>query len=377
MKSSTKILLITNLCSPYRVGLFELLHKMYDIRFLFFSAGEERYYDGESTIGDFRGEYLWGFQVGSRIKINPRLIKELAFSHYTHVIKCINGPVPLLAAFVIAKFRGKKFILWTSLWHHPETTFHRVFFPVVRWIYEKCDAVVVYGAHVKKYLVSLGLPGDKISIAWQVQDNAKFNMPVAKGEKEELREGLSIKTSKVVLYVGRLVADKGVPILVEAFRGLGLPDVSLLLVGNGPLASDVDNRTAERIFHVPRVQATELFRYYALSDILVLPSITTPVFKEPWGFVVNEAMCQGCAIITSDAVGAGVGGLVEEGGNGLVVPERSVPALAGALSKLLTDDVQLNRMKIRSKEIIREWTYPKMAEGFTEALAIADGRKGG
>lgn len=357
------------------MGLFELLNKMYDIRFLFFSSGEESYYDGERLLGDFRGGYVNGFNLLPKVRINPGLIRELLFSGYTHLVKCINGPVPLLASFLIAKLRRKKFILWTGIWNHPDTLFHRISFPLTKFLYRHSDAIVVYGSHVKRYLVSLGIPAEKIAIGWQVQDNAKFERIATEEEKRSLREALGIRTRRVILFIGRLVDQKGIRLLIQAFRSIGSDDISLLLIGRGPLEEYLKKETSatNRIFHVPSVPGEELYRYYGITDILVLPSVTTDTIKETWGFVVNEAMCQGCAIVTSDAVGAGVGGLVEEGANGYVVPENNVPALADALRKILSDEELLNRMKKASKEIIKDWTYPKMAAGFSEALRVADG----
>lgn len=367
-----KILLVTNLCPLYRVGLFELLHKLYDIRFLFY-AKEEKNFDGESLKGDFGGQNLGGFHVLPKVRINPGLFWKLIFDDYTHLIKCINGPIPLLASFAIAKLRRKRFILWTGVWHHPQNLFHKFSFPFVNYLYRHSDAIVVYGSHIKKYLVELGVPPQKISIAWQVQDNAIFARPVSEEQKSEKKRELGIKTTRLILFVGRLVEQKGIRILLEAYRLLENRDVSLLIIGRGALEEEVKRAmpSLDRVHHLSHVSPEDLHAYYAISDLLVLPSITTETFKEPWGFVVNEAMCQGCAVITSDAVGAGVGGLVEHGKNGFIVPENDPPALAGALETLLNDNQFLDRMKTRSQEIIREWTYPKMADGFARALDAA------
>ena len=64
-----------------------------------------------------------------------------------------------------------------------------------------------------------------------------------------------------------------------------------------------------------------------MADVYVLPSITTRLFKEPWGLVVNEAFNQGVPVIATDAVGAAAGGLVENGVNGFVVPEGNSRAI--------------------------------------------------
>lgn len=369
-----KLLFVTNLCPQYRVKLFELLGEMYDIEFLFY-ARKERLYDGENFMGRFRGEYLEGIKVLPKVTINPRLIKKLLFDDYTHVIKCVNGPVPLLACFAFAKLRRKKFILWTGIWHHPQTLFHKRSFPFIKYLYRHSDAVAVYGPHVKRYLTSLGVPPEKITVAWQTQDQELFARAVSDEERHEKRRELNISTPHLMLFVGRLAEQKGIRVLLEAFRSLHGKDVSLLVIGRGPLEVEVKNaaQAHDQIRHIPRVAAEDLYLYYAIADVLVLPSVTTDDFREPWGFVVNEAMYQGCAVITSDAVGAGVGGLIEEGRNGFIVPENDARALAQAIEQVFGDPEALLRMKNESREIIRQWTYPRMAEGFTQALAVADG----
>lgn len=362
-----KVLLITNLCAPYRVGLFELLAQRYEIKFLFFSSGEEKYYDGPSVTGNFDGEYLKGFYLFPKVKINPKLVKALIFDDYTHIVKCVNGPIPILLSFLIGKIRGKKIILWSSFWRHPSTTFHKFSFPVIKWLYKKCDAVVVYGTHVQRYLESIGIKSEKIFIGWQVQDNKKFQQKVSCEEKNLLKRKLAIDNHKVILFVGRLVEVKGLPYLLEAFGKLNNKSYKLLIVGSGQ-DERLINKNDPNIIHIPKVQGSELYMYYNLADVFVLPSITTDSFKENWGFVVNEAMCQRCAIITSNAVGAGVGGLVEEGKNGYIVPERNSEQLLIALEKVLSDDQLLSSMQNRSLEIIDEWTYEKQASGFIQAI---------
>ena len=73
------------------------------------------------------------------------------------------------------------------------------------------------------------------------------------------------------------------------------------------------------------------------ATCLVLPSITTRETNEPWGLVVNEAMHAGLPVVATDAVGAAVGGLVRDGHNGYVVPERNPERLGDAIRRLLGD----------------------------------------
>jgi len=371
-----KILLIVNLCTHYRVKLFELLDKMYDIRFLFFSKGE-RYYDGQQHLGNFKGEYLWGLNILPRVRINPKLIYELLFYDYDVLVKCINGPLPILLSFFISKIRGKKFILWTGLWHHPETLFHRFSFPFVKFIYRHSDAICVYGAHVKKYLISLGIDKNKIFIFQKAADNSLYNKSISTERVDSLTRDLNINGKKVVLFVGQLKKEKGVSYLIDAFEKLSRDDVVLVLIGKGVQKKYLQSLAAGcgldgRVLFLDYMKNDELYAFYAMADVFALPSITTKTFKEPWGMVVNEAMNQGCPVVATNAVGAAAGGLVRNGINGFIVPEKDSTALREALGNILNDEDIRSKMSAASKRIISEYTVESKAEGFRQAIAFVD-----
>ncbi len=117
------------------------------------------------------------------------------------------------------------------------------------------------------------------------------------------------------------------------------------------------------------VAREELRDLYAAADVLVLPSIATRTFREPWGLVTNEAMNQGLAVIATDAVGAAVGGLVRDGHNGLVVPAGDSGALARAMARLAADAELRARLGRAGAEDVRAYSYEAWAEGFSEALS--------
>jgi glycosyltransferase involved in cell wall biosynthesis len=108
---------------------------------------------------------------------------------------------------------------------------------------------------------------------------------------------------------------------------------------------------------------------YAGADVLVVPSIATRVFREPWGLVVNEAMNQGLPVIASDAVGAAAGGLVRDGRNGLVVPAGDRSALAAAIGRLAADVSMRGSLGNAAAEDVRAFSYDAWADGFSAALA--------
>jgi glycosyltransferase involved in cell wall biosynthesis len=105
--------------------------------------------------------------------------------------------------------------------------------------------------------------------------------------------------------------------------------------------------------------------------VFVLPSITTLNYKETWGLVVNEAMNQGVPVVVTDAVGAGVGGLVQDGINGFVVPERDAAALAYAIGRLLDDESLRASMGAAAQQTIAAWDNERMVRGFRAAIEYA------
>jgi glycosyltransferase involved in cell wall biosynthesis len=117
------------------------------------------------------------------------------------------------------------------------------------------------------------------------------------------------------------------------------------------------------------VSAGRLREMYADADVLVVPSIRTSTFREPWGLVVNEAMNRGLATIASDAVGAVAGGLVRDGHNGLVVPAGNSDALADALVRLAGDRELRARLGAAGARDVSAYTHEAWAAGFSAALA--------
>jgi glycosyltransferase involved in cell wall biosynthesis len=376
-----KIAFVTNLCPHYRVGTFETLARYHDVDFLFFSEGRESYWDTRHglSMGDFRGEYLRGLYLIPGVRIVPALAARLLSGDYAAVIKCINGRFALPLTYLISRLRRIPFVLWTGIWHHPDIFFHHLTYPLTRYLYGHADAIVVYGEHVRRYLVSLGVCQERIFEAWHALDNSRYNQSVSKSELDELRQAHGLADRRVVLFVGRLEPEKGLSSLIQALGKVSREDTVLLFVGDGHDRTALEWECAK--YKVPAVFAgyvptEKLYRYYALSELFVLPSITTPTFKEPWGLVVNEAMNQGVPVIASEAVGAAAGGLVQNGVNGFIVPEGDAEALAQAIDRLLNDEPLRAQMGRASLRTIGPWDNERMVQGFRSALRYACSQRG-
>ncbi len=376
-----KIAFITNICSHYRVKTFETLARYYSVDYYFFSPGDEWYWLQQHGVraGDFHYEYLPSFRWG-RTRIAPSLPWKLWRGSYDVYIKCINGRFALPITYLIARLKRKPFILWTGIWMRLQTPFHRLAWPITRYIYRHADAIVVYGEHVKRYLVGEGVPVERIFVAAHAVDNETYSRPVSDEEKATLRQQLGISPrQKVVLSLGRLVVEKGLSYLVEAFASLQREDAVLIIVGTGPERERLERMVSEKgitgcVRFTGYVPPEETVPYYAIAWVYVLPSTTTSYFKEPWGLVVNEAFNQGVPVIATDSVGAAAGGLVQDGVNGFVVPERDSAALAQALRRILDDADLRERLSQNARQIIAGWDNERMVSGFRQAIEYVTGR---
>jgi glycosyltransferase involved in cell wall biosynthesis len=305
---------------------------------------------------------------------------ELWRAPYAVYLSSISGRFALPITFAIARLKRKPFILWTGIWQRLQTPAHRLFYPLTRYILRSADAVVVYGAHVKRFLVAEGVEPARIFVTTHAVDNSQYNRQVAAGELQTLRHALQIPEDRpVVLYLGRLEPVKGLEYLLEAFAALPCKEAILVLAGSGSAETDLQQR-ADRLGVRARIRFTgyvptgETVAYYALAAVFVLPSVTTPTAKETWGLVVNEAFNQGVPVIATDAVGAAAGGLVRHGENGLVVPERDSQALADALHLILSQPALCQDMSHAAKTIIAGWNNERMVDGFRQAIAFATQR---
>ncbi len=167
-------------------------------------------------------------------------------------------------------------------------------------------------------------------------DGARF--PAAQRAALKHASGIP-QTAQVLLFVGRITADKGVNELLRAFRQLqkcGLA-VHLLLVGPFDPASGGEQDLRHAIDDVADTHVVGYTdcpeQYMAIADILCLPS-----YREGFGTVVIEAAAMGVPTVGTDIYG--LSDAVVQGETGMLVPPRDASALADALQHLLQDDAQ-------------------------------------
>jgi glycosyltransferase involved in cell wall biosynthesis len=179
-------------------------------------------------------------------------------------------------------------------------------------------------------------------------------------------------------YVGRLVEAKGITGLVRALATAQLPDAARLLVaGDGDARDDIEAE-ARRVGVAER---TEVRRWTSSNempalmhelDVLVLPSLTRPHWREQFGRVLVEAMAAGVVVIGSDS------GEIPHviGDAGIVVPEGDDHALARALEQLAHDPARRAELARRGHlRVTERYTHERIAAQTLDACRAATRRR--
>ncbi|MCX2837898.1 glycosyltransferase family 4 protein [Salinimicrobium sp. MT39] len=174
-------------------------------------------------------------------------------------------------------------------------------------------------------------------------------------QKEQIRKSLSICSDDLIfIFVGRLVRDKGINELVQAFKQLASENknVSLLLVG--PFEQDLDPITEENfemIRNHPKIVITgyqvDVRPYFAVADVLVFPS-----YREGFPNVVMQAGAMGLPSIVTNINGCNE--IIREDENGLIIPVKDQEALLLAMKKLATSAELRQKLAANSREVITQ-----------------------
>jgi glycosyltransferase involved in cell wall biosynthesis len=353
------VLFVTGHAPAYRVGALARLHEREQIEVALF--GGRTKHGG----GVFEGEMPFPHR-----HVRPRMLAPLAASgRYRAVVCPTGGRVAPLATWAGARRARTPLILWASLWAHPQSAAHALSYLPLRRLYRSADAVVTYGPHVSAYVSARG--ARNVHVAPQSVDNDFWRGRETTAPRARCWPA---DAQTKFLFVGRAAREKGLRTLASAWRASRLhpPTAALVLVGvpagNALLAPTEATAGATGLVCLQQATAVELRDIYEAADVLVVPSIRTRTFREPWGLVANEAMNRGLPVIASDAVGAVAGGLVRDGVNGLIVPAGDADALARAMARLASDAPLRARLGEAAARDVRRFSHDAWARGFSEAL---------
>jgi glycosyltransferase involved in cell wall biosynthesis len=358
------IALLTNHLVPYRIPLYERLAAEHGVEVLCYGGGE-RYmpsrgiagFDAQLAAAPFPARRLHGWQDAWRIG-----------RRYQAVIAPYAGGAIFPDAYLGARRYRRPFVFWASVWAQPHSLSNDLALPLTRHIYRHADAVVAYGEHARRFVAGVRGRDDDVFVAPQAVEPELFARAVTPPEETAFRARHRLPEGPLVLYAGRLVAAKGIKVLIDAWPQVETK-ATLVVAGDGPLRERLGSVPGARI--LGSLARDELPVAYAAATTVVVPSILTPRWREPWGMVCNEAMHQGRAVIATSAVGAAAGGLVRDGETGCVISPGDADALARAIERLLADAGLRQRLGEAARSAAAAYTYAAAAAGFGQALAVA------
>jgi glycosyltransferase involved in cell wall biosynthesis len=163
--------------------------------------------------------------------------------------------------------------------------------------------------------------------------------------------------------------------LLDAFASIAeqRPDWDIVIAGNGPLEAELKKRLPDelmsRVVWAGFIDSTDkMSALYKCCDVLVLPSD-----YEPWALVINEAVCAGLAIVSSDVVGAAAE-LVCDGVNGRLFRTSDKESLIQALLDV-THTENLTQYKTSTHNILNNWQQnADPVQGLYKALMYASNK---
>jgi len=338
-----RLVILTEIISPYRIPLFNCLAQESEVsvHVIFLAENDPGLRQWKVYKDEIKFSYevlpSWRRRVGNfNVLLNGNVFRALRKAA-PDVILC--GGYNYIASWqtlLWARVQNIPLLLWSESNQYDV----RGGKAPIEWLKSEflrsCSGFVVPGRAAMEYLLSHKINQDKIFTAPNAVDNELFASAAfsARQNAASKRRELGLP-DRYILFVGRLVPEKGIFELLNAYSCLDeevRQQVGLVFVGDGPSRQKLQEQAAAVCPGAIRfpgfAQREELPDYYALAAMFVLPTYT-----DTWGLVVNEAMACSLPVIVSRVAGC-TPDLITEKWNGLLIPPRDVCSLTSAIRSL-------------------------------------------
>ncbi len=349
----TRITLLTEIPAPYRIPLFNALAERAELDVLFLrDRHPHRPYRLHEDELSFRWRVLPGGYVLTRrwwVVANHGVARALRETAPEAIVLGGWNQPAFWTALAWARRRRVPVLVWVESTSTDARSGR--FESAKRLLVRAATGYLVPGRAARDYLLSLGVPGDAITIAPNAVDPAVFQ-PRPRSPHDR----------PVILAVSRLSPEKGLDVLVRAADGI---DADVVLAGAGPEEPRLRGLAGPQVRFLGNVERDDLPALYASADLLVLPSRS-----DTWGMPLNEGALAGLPLVATDAVGAAAD-LIAEGQNGFRVPPDDVAALRSALQRLVGDPELRRAMGERSQRLAESFTPAAWAAAVGGAAAAS------
>ncbi len=236
--------------------------------------------------------------------------------------------------------------------------------------YESTE-VIVNSNFMKGHIQGLfGLPFDKINVIPNGINLTNFN---GIERDYEFRRQYALDNEKIILYMGRLVYEKGIQHLISAMPKIldNYHDAKLIIAGKGGMIDELKAQVeymgiSNKVYFTGYLDARQVQKMYKCADVAVFPST-----YEPFGIVALEAMLAGVPTVVSDV--GGLNEIVEHGITGMKSYAGNSNSIADSILTLLYDHALATNVTKNAKTKVKElYNWNKIAQDthFTYQKAI-------
>ena len=221
--------------------------------------------------------------------------------------------------------------------------------------------VIVNSNYMKGHVQGLfGLPFDKISV---IPNGINLNNFTGIDRDYDFRRRFAMDNEKIILYVGRLVYEKGVQHLISAMPKIleNYHDSKLVIAGKGGMIDELKEQVnamgiSEKVYFAGYMAGKDVQKMYKAADIAVFPST-----YEPFGIVALEAMLSENPIVVSDI--GGLNEIVQHKENGMKTYCGNPNSIADAILELLYDHKLCAEITKKAKNKVRnEYNWSKISQ---------------
>jgi glycosyltransferase involved in cell wall biosynthesis len=233
------------------------------------------------------------------------------------------------------------------------TDYERMIHETEAWLtYEAWKVICCSDYMISHVRWAFGLPQDKLIVVPNGV-NLEAYTNVEKEPLSQFKNRFALPHEKIVLYVGRLVFEKGAQVLVNAIpRVLEKKDAKFIFVGNGYMRDQLSNlvremRLEHKVMFTGFLDDETLRKLQMCADVSVVPSLF-----EPFGIVALEAMAAGSPVVVSDT--GGLSEIVTHDVDGVKVYPGNPDSLSWGITRLLTDEGFADRLRANAHRRVQE-----------------------
>ena len=216
--------------------------------------------------------------------------------------------------------------------------------------YEATD-VIVNSNYMKNELQRLfGLPYDKINV---IPNGVNLNLYSGVDRDYNFRRMYAMDNEKIILYLGRLVYEKGVQNLISAMPKIldKYNDAKLVIAGKGGMIDELKNQVnymgiQNKVYFTGYLGADSVQKMYKCADVAVFPST-----YEPFGIVALESMLSGTPTVVSDV--GGLNEIIEHGVDGMKSYAGNPNSIADSVLALLYDNQLCDKISKNAKTKVK------------------------